>query len=1369
MKRDRHTSYQLEWFGSLGASQQTDRVWVRPTKRLVRTTPEMADEPTGAGTSGATTAQTIDEMIRASLARVLREDLNTLLEKIVTEKLASQSPSSEKTPTPSEARNMNEGQCSTPEQRRAEKGKAPMPESPRVTPAFTVNDSSQRPQDESPQGNSAQRHSTSHEKEQYNEWRREYEKKPDMLYEEVIKRLQRLEGSTIYDVNSWYQSPEEQLPPKFKYPEMTKYDGSGPPKAHIMMYMGCMKPMGISDNMLAHLFQRSLVGNALEWFVELDRSKYPTWPMLADAFIKHFSYGGDTRVTRRQLEAMQQGPNESFTDYIARWRRKVREMIDRPSEEEQIAIIRKNLRPNYQKVMSVVTKTRLDKFIQAGTQVEDSLKNETSAEPRGKKVGKEHVNYISNGQGQHRPFQVQPNRSEQNNQQNQIPQAHQTNQGNPQGNQGNGRNKPKREFSKLNHPMSMLLVGLLEAGLVTHKPPVRAPKTPQAWYNPDQYCSFHQSPGHLTDNCWALKHEIQNLLDSGKISMEGVQVPRKPNINTNPLPNHQMEGQKNVNYVGTEDPVDPTKLIRRRETTEVAAIYSTQPDRSSEYQLGEPSQRPLTLSELAARGKKLELERQWPIQTKEMGQKQEREQENPVPEANPVMKEQSKKTPLFTVNQGTPVGFEKMQKKKTFRIEDLLKPPIDLKESLIPKTQGHVWADPFKTNSESVEDCQEVQHQTRAGKTFKPAHLRTDNPAAAARGPFFQIPPAKPTEEEDKLVVDQLRRTKANVSVWGLLEASTKHREALLAALNAIQVDTRITPEELVATVAQVRGIPAIAFSDEDLPTEGASHNRALNITVGWNHLIIPLVLVDNGSGVNICTLKMARIMGLKDEDMTFQEGTTRTVKGFDNGRKTVTGEFTTTIQTGWVWTEVHFLVMDIEANFNLLLGRPWLHQNNAVASTLHQRVKFPHEGKIVVIFGDVDEVQEMANHKGKNVVPVIEPVGTLCNYTEEAINVLQARPMIREKIPTRFEYGNRRVAYLLRKHRFFPGMGLGRCHQGITEPLRSRAAALEGTFGLGYRPTKEEIQQRGIEKGKKAQARNRGEPCVSPSIDWSKQPRYSEWFVKKGHGAVIPTFSKKSSVPPKEAMVEMTEEAEAPDDTLLAGISLLYAEASSEQEAVPSINMISDESELDDTATSSLRWMTAEEYIASKTQWANAAEYRAAFFHPKKPRNEVEYPEQRTPTKKRMTAVQYREAFQLARKKKITPTVETNTRRMSADAYRLSFRQANMSVALDTNAEMVRNTAEQYRVAHRLARNPGMRAPSENIRAQRNDNPERSEGDSHESLAGMQWVNMVSEETDLQPHLFVRSLSNDYIASTNHFAGELTGAVAAGTQKKTT
>ncbi|OVA01755.1 hypothetical protein BVC80_9071g92 [Macleaya cordata] len=1118
MKKNTNRSCQLEGTSSQGTSQQSGRVWVRPTKRLTRTTSEMADDNAGTGTSEAATAQSIDEMIRASLARVIKEDLGTILEKLVTEKLASQNFPSEKTAAPVETRSVEEERDSAPDQRRLEKGKAPMQEPTKNAHMFMIDDSPRKSQDKASQDDLTHYRPFSHDN----------------------NRLQRLEGSTTYDVNSWYQPPDKQLLPKFKFPEMTKYDRTGPPKAHVLMYMGCLKPMGVSDNMLAHLFQRSLVGNALEWLMELDRSKYPSWSMLADAFIRPFNYGGDSRVTRRQLEAMQQGTNESFTDYISRWRRKVREMIDRPSEEEQIAIIRKNLRPNYQRMMSVVTKSRLDKFIQAGTQVEDTLKDEISSEPKVKRFGKEHVNYVSNGQGQQRPFQLHSNRSGQQNRQSQGYRAVHSGQ---RGDRGYGSNRPKREFSKLNHPMSALLAGLVEVGLVTRREPSPVPEILPQGYNPSQHCDFHQGPGHLTDNCWALRHKIQNLLDSGKISMEGVQVPEKSNINTNPLPNHQNDGRRNVNYIRTDESEDPTKLIRKRESAEIAATHGAPTVTTSVYQVGESSQRTLTLNELAARGRKLELEKLWLVQTKEIARAQEEEQENQVPETRPVVTE----TPLFTINKMTPVGFKILPKGKTIRIEGLLRPP-------------------------------EVQHQTRTEKIYKPTHLRVENPVAAARGSLLQVFSQKPREEKDKLVVDQLRGTKANVSVWGLLEASSKHRE----------VDTGITPEELVATVAQVRGIPTISFSDEDLPSEGANHNQALNIKVGWNHLIIPLVLVNNGSGVNIW---------------------------FDNGKKTVTGEFTTTIQTGWVWTEVHLLAMDIDANFNLLLGRPWLHQNNAIASTVHQKVKFPYKGRIEVIFGDKDEVQRRVDQKRKNVAPVIEPVRVLHNYSDETVNILQEGPLLRERIPSRFDHGNHRVAYFLRKQRFFPGMGLGKYQQGRTQHVESKTVRPEGTYGLGYHPTKEEISQDQLEKRRKAQAKNKGEPYVPPSIDWSKQPRRDE--------------------------DEKTKKRELPDDTLLIGINQLYIESCTEQQSIPNVHTIFEESELDDIATSSLRWMTIEEYIASKTQWANAKEYRAAFKPLSKKRTGEECYRYLPPCKKRMTTVQFRARLQSVRKKMIASSSE--------------------------------------------------------------------------------------------------------------------------------
>ena len=37
-----------------------------------------------------------------------------------------------------------------------------------------------------------------------------------------------------------------------------------------------------------------------------------------------------------------------------------------------------------------------------------------------------------------------------------------------------------------------------------------------------------------------------------------------------------------------------------------------------------------------------------------------------------------------------------------------------------------------------------------------------------------------------------------------------------------------------------------------------------------------------------------------------------------------------------------------------MLLGRQWIHDTEAIPSSLYQKVQFPHEGAIVTIYGDI-------------------------------------------------------------------------------------------------------------------------------------------------------------------------------------------------------------------------------------------------------------------------------------------------------------------------------------------------------------------------------------------------------------------------------
>lgn len=63
-------------------------------------------------------------------------------------------------------------------------------------------------------------------------------------------------------------------------------------------------------------------------------------------------------------------------------------------------------------------------------------------------------------------------------------------------------------------------------------------------------------------------------------------------------------------------------------------------------------------------------------------------------------------------------------------------------------------------------------------------------------------------------------------------------------------------------------------------------------------------------------------------------------VRAYDNAKREVLGSIDLLIECGPVARKVEFTVIDIEACFKFFLRRPWLHENNAVASTLHQKVK---------------------------------------------------------------------------------------------------------------------------------------------------------------------------------------------------------------------------------------------------------------------------------------------------------------------------------------------------------------------------------------------------------------------------------------------
>ncbi|XP_070054573.1 uncharacterized protein [Nicotiana tomentosiformis] len=135
--------------------------------------------------------------------------------------------------------------------------------------------------------------------------------------------------------------------------------------------------------------------------------------------------------------------------------------------------------------------------------------------------------------------------------------------------------------------------------------------------------------------------------------------------------------------------------------------------------------------------------------------------------------------------------------------------------------------------------------------------------------------------------------------------------------------------------VGQVLESHKITFHEDALLPEGLIHNKTLHITVQFEDKFISRVLIDGGKGVH--EIRMGSM----------------NVKAFKESHRATIREINLDLQIRLTWFDVEFQVLDISATYNLLLGRPWIHATGAVASTLHQVVKFEWNHQEVIIQGD--------------------------------------------------------------------------------------------------------------------------------------------------------------------------------------------------------------------------------------------------------------------------------------------------------------------------------------------------------------------------------------------------------------------------------
>ncbi|KAF1854608.1 hypothetical protein Lal_00039325 [Lupinus albus] len=88
----------------------------------------------------------------------------------------------------------------------------------------------------------------------------------------------------------------------------------------------------------------------------------------------------------------------------------------------------------------------------------------------------------------------------------------------------------------------------------------QTPNTTAPWYDPNANCDYHSGIiGHSTETCRALKHRIQDLIDSKWLEFKDT----VPTITGNPLPNHGSQG---INVLEQDDDMAVVEKVEDMKT-----------------------------------------------------------------------------------------------------------------------------------------------------------------------------------------------------------------------------------------------------------------------------------------------------------------------------------------------------------------------------------------------------------------------------------------------------------------------------------------------------------------------------------------------------------------------------------------------------------------------------------------------------------------------------------------------------------------------------------------------------------------------------------------------------------------------------------
>nr|XP_016465488.1 PREDICTED: uncharacterized protein LOC107788321 [Nicotiana tabacum] len=448
----------------------------------------------------------------------------------------------------------------------------------------------------------------------------------------------------------------------------------------------------------------------------------------------------------------------------------------------------------------------------------------------------------------------------------------------------------KTDFTPIGESYSNLFPKLFQMGLLQPVPSNRQnPESPS--YQPDVRCAYHSGvEGHDTKSCWTLKRVVENLIEQKRIMLKDEDI---PNVTNNPLPAHNHGPI--IGMICEDKEFDPVL----RAIIAIADIEKKPKTYAKQEKGDKKSKTPPQNIEKAVETKTEVVPSKDAVLYVPRGSNKGQVTLSP-PRRFELNKGSKMYVPKGTYAERGPIISPRLNEPVIIGrapqrpMTDPTTVPWNYNKAVVAYKGKEILGEVNETNpTEKYLNLEELNDSTKR-------HFPLKKPVSDEEAEEF----FRKMKTADYEIIDQLRKSPAQVSLLSLLMNSTEHQKVLIKTLSEAYVPIETTVEQLERMAERFFMINQISFSKNDLPPEGTAHNKALHLTVKCEGYYVKRVMLDGGSRVDICPLSTL-------QRMEIETGRIRPnnvcVRAFDGIKRDTLGEIDLILTIGPVDFEVTF------------------------------------------------------------------------------------------------------------------------------------------------------------------------------------------------------------------------------------------------------------------------------------------------------------------------------------------------------------------------------------------------------------------------------------------------------------------------------